>query len=147
MKTTTCALVIINKDGDILGCHGYGKPVENGFDLPKGCYDDTDKDHLATALRELKEEAGIVLLESEPIIDAGIHNHNSKKNIHIFIYRTEKFPDIESLHCTSYFTDIHGKEVPEVDYYKIISKDERMKYFYPVLHNKFEMIDEINDTI
>lgn len=46
MKTVTCAMVLINKDGDILGCHGTEKPIENGYDLPKGCRDDADKDDL-----------------------------------------------------------------------------------------------------
>ena len=146
MKTVTCALVMINKYGDILGCHAYGKRTENGYDFPKGCYDKEDDDHLTTALRELREEAGIILSKSEPIIDAGIHNHNSRKNIHIFIYQVKHFPDIEKLNCTSYFTDRHGREVPEMDGYKIISKKDRGKYFYHGLQNKFELIDKLNGT-
>lgn len=148
MKTVTCAMVLINKDGDILGCHGTEKPIENGYDLPKGCRDDADKDDLATAIRELQEETGIILLDKENVIDAGVHKHNAKKNIHIFIYRVKSFMnlfDLSKLNCTTYFEDKHGKTVPEMDGYRIISKGERSKYFYHVLQDKFELIDKINE--
>jgi len=149
MKITTCALVIINKDGDILACHGYGKPKENGYDFPKGCYDEnTDKDHLSTALRELKEETGIILNpcnDNISIIDAGIHPHTKHKDIHIFIYKTDTFPDINALKCTSFFIDKHGNQKPEMDYFSIIHKQDRNKYFYHVLQNKFQLIDNLNE--
>ena len=145
MKNVTCAIVIANKDGDILGCHGTNKPFENGYDFPKGCRDDSDANDLETALRELREEAGHVLTDEEKsqVIDGGIHHHNAKKNIHLFIHIVDKFPDLSQLKCTSYFTNERGREIPEVDGYKIIRKDEREKYFYHVLQDKFCIIDQI----
>lgn len=148
MKKTTCALVMINKYGDILGCHAYGKPQKNGYDFPKGCRDESDEDDLSAAIRELKEETGIILQDKNNVIDAGIHNHNAKKNIHIFIYQVNSFMnlfDLSTLNCTTYFEDRNGKEVPEMDGYKIISKKDREKYFYHGLQNKFELIDKINE--
>jgi len=146
MKIVTCALVIIDKYGNILGCHGTGKPTENGYDFPKGCAEQGEN-HLDAALRELMEETGIILSKSEPIIDAGIHSHNKRKDIHIFIYRIKQFPDIKTLNCTSYFLDRNGKEAPEMDSFKIISKNERKKLFYHGLQNKFELIDKINESL
>lgn len=146
MKTVTCALVIIDKYGNILGCHGTGKPQKNGYDFPKGCAEDGEN-HLDAALRELMEETGIILSKSEPIIDAGIHSHNKRKDIHIFIYRIKQFPDIKILNCTSYFIDRNGKETPEMDSFKIISKNERKELFYHGLQNKFELIDQINESL
>lgn len=147
MKNVTCAIVIINKDGDILGCHGTHKPKENGYDFPKGCRDESDENDLATALRELREEAGYTIPEKEKsrIIDGGVHSHNIKKNIHLFIYKVTKFPDLSKLKCTSYFKDRNGKDTPEVDEYKIIRKSDRQKYFYHVLQDKFPIIDKINE--
>ena len=150
MKNVTCAIVIVNKDGDILGCHGTNKPIANGYDFPKGCRDASDENDLETALRELREEAGHVLTDEEKskVIDGGIHSHNAKKNIHLFIHKVDKFPDLTKLKCTSYFTNERGREIPEIDGYKIIKKDEREKYFYNVLQNKFCIIDQIlNDDI
>ena len=146
MKTTTNAIVIINKTGDILGCHGYKKPQEGGYDFPKGQNEPAESDKDA-AIRELREEAGIILQYPEKLIDCGIYPHNSEKRIHIFLYQTENFPDISKLICVSFFTDSGGYKCPEVDGYKIIPKSEREKYFYKVLHNKFDMIDLWNGTL
>lgn len=143
MKTTTNAIVIINRAGDILGCHGYKKPQEEGYDFPKGCNEPGEAD-IDAAIRELKEEAGIRLQYPERLVDCGVHKHNSTKNIHIFLYQTENFPDLSKLICTSFFEDSGGNTCPEVDGYKIIKKEDRSKYFYKVLQNKFDLIDEKN---
>ena len=143
MKTTTNAIVIINKAGDILGCHGYKKPIEGGYDFPKGQNEPGEGDKDA-AIRELREEAGIILQYPERLIDCGVHPHNSEKNIHIFLYQTENFPPLDELVCSSFFIDSGGNKCPEIDGYKIIKKEDREKYFYKVLHNKFDIIDKYN---
>lgn len=140
-KLTTCAVVLINSNGDILGCHGYGKPKDYGYDFPKGCADVGEEDFEA-ALRELKEETGIIAFVEE-MIDCGIYKHNKEKNIHLFIVRTECFPSIDKLTCSTYF-ELYGKKFPEIDSYKIISKENR-HMFNKVLHNKFEIIDKFNE--
>lgn len=141
-KMMTCAVVIINKAGDILGCHGTQKPKDSGFDFPKGCADVGETD-LQAALMELKEETGIIM-SNEELIDCGVYKHNKKKNIHIFMCQTETFPLIECLKCSTYF-EWEGKQLPEVNGYEIIPKNERYK-FNNVLQNKFEIIDKINQT-
>lgn len=145
MKITTNAIVIIDKFGSILGCHGYKKPLEGGYDFPKGQNEqgETDRD---AALRELREEAGLELEFPETLIDCGIYKHNSEKNIHIFLYQVSEFPDLSSLRCDSYFIDSFGNTCPEIDGYKIILKPERTKYFYKVLQDKFDLIDSYNGT-
>ena len=144
MKKTTNAIVIVNKAGDILGCHGYKKPQENGYDFPKGQNEPGESD-IDAAIRELKEETGIILQFPERLIDCGTYKHNSEKNIHIFLYQTENFPDLSKLVCISFFKDSGGYNCPEVDGYKIIKKEDREKYFYKVLHNKFSIIDKENN--
>lgn len=145
-KEITCALVIINKDGDILGCRGTGKKFENSYDFPKGCHDKDDKDHLATACRELKEETGITMSikDIDSVIDCGIYPHNANKDIHIFLWQVSEFPDVKTLKCNSFFKTKTGKQYPEICGYKIIKKKERSKYFYRVLQDKFEIIDKYN---
>ena len=139
-KLMTCAVVIINKNGDILGCHGTGKPNGQGYDFPKGCADLGESD-LQAALRELKEETGIIM-SNEELIDCGVYKHNKEKNIHIFMCKTETFPMIEKLKCSTYF-EFKGEEFPEVDSYEIIPKSERYK-FNKVLLDKFKIIDSYN---
>jgi len=139
-KKVTAAVVIINKNGDILGCHGTNKPKDSGFDFPKGLVEDNESD-ISGALRELYEETGLVLHETD-LIDCGVHPHNKEKDIHIFLYRTDTMPDITKLVCNSFF-ELYGKQFPEVDFFEIISKENRHK-FNKVLQNKFSIIDEYN---
>ena len=136
----TAAVVIINRDGDILGCHGTGKPKDSGFDFPKGLVEPGETD-VQAAIRELLEETGQYAIEDD-LIDCGIHPHNKEKNIHIFIYPTFWFPEIKQLKCNSFF-ELKGKQYPEVDDYRIIKKDER-HLFNKVLQDKFEIIDVFN---
>ena len=140
-KKITAAVVIIDSEGNILACHGTGKPKDSGYDFPKGCIEEKEAD-IAAAVRELREETDIYLDDSYRLIDAGIHPHNKEKNIHLFIYKTNHFPPLEQLKCSTYF-ERYGKQFPEVDSYKIISKSER-GMFNKVLQNKFEIIDSFN---
>ena len=139
-KEVTCAVVICDKEGNILGCHGTGKPQDSGYDFPKGLAEDGEED-IDAAARELYEETGITL-PNEFLIDCGVHPHNKQKNIHIFLYKVPDFKNfkMDDLKCITYF-ELHGKHYPEVDGYKIISKEER-NMFNKVLWNKFTIIDE-----
>ena len=139
MKKTTCAVVIINKEGDILGCHSMGSVT---YDFPKGCVEPGESD-IDAAVRELKEEAGICV-DKETLIDCGIYNHNREKYIHIFIKQVSEFPNLNSLYCTTYF-ERYGKQFPEIDGYKVIKTEDR-NLFNRVLQNKFEIIDEFNQS-
>ena len=50
-KKITSAVVIIDSEGNILGCHGTGKPAGRGYDFPKGCVEEDEAD-IAAAIRE-----------------------------------------------------------------------------------------------
>ena len=146
MKKTTSAIVIINPDGDILACHGTGRPWTCGYDFPKGCVEAGEED-MDAAIRELKEETGLSLEElgrggREHLKDCGVHSHSKEKNIHIFLYKVDRFPSLEGLKCTTYF-EYKGCTLPEMNGYRILHPSERDK-FNKVLWNKFEMIDKIN---
>ena len=143
MKKITAAIVIIDKNGSILGCHGTGKPKDKGFDFPKGIVDEGETDFEA-ALRELGEETSIKIEDKENIIDCGVHHHNKEKDIHIFLYKVTDFPNIDELNCKSMFETKDGKLLPEVDFYEIISLKDRYKFNF-VLQNKFEIIDKYNN--
>lgn len=142
-KKITAAIVVIDSDGNILGCHGCGKKQNEGYDFPKGCVNEGETD-IQAACRELQEETDIYMLDYDKcrLIDAGIHPHNKEKNIHLFIFKTSYFPPVEQLKCSTYF-EYKGKKFPEIDGYKIISKDNR-SMFNKVLQNKFEIIDKFN---
>lgn len=129
---------MIDNDGNILGCHGTGKPKNYGFDFPKGEVEDGERD-IDAAIRELYEETGYVL-SRDNLIDIGVYPHNKKKDIHLFLCKMNELPRPTGLKCNSFF-EINGKQIPEVDFYEIISRGNRNK-FNMVLQNKFEIIDE-----
>lgn len=139
-------MVLIDKDGSILGCHGTGKPKDSGYDFPKGCVDDGET-HFEAALRELHEETNLTLdklvdngfIASDHITDLGVYRHNSTKNIHIYVCPVKNIP-FDELSCNSFF-ERNGKQYPEVDGYRMIGKDERFM-FNKVLWDKFCVIDE-----
>ncbi len=142
MKKTTAAVVIIDKDGNILAGHATGKPENTGYDFPKGCVE-PGEEHIAAAIRELREETGLNVIETD-LIDAGTYPHNREKNIHIFICKMNVLPNTATLKCTSYFETPDGKRLPEMNGFKIISKEER-GMFNKVLQNKFDIIDSYNE--
>lgn len=143
-KMITCAVVIINEDGDILAVHPTGNKKDKDYDLPKGCAEVNEFD-LFAAIRELKEETDIWILKDEyyKLIDLGVHPHNKKKDIHLFMYKVHSFPVLEQLKCTS-LCEKWGTHVPEINGYAIIKKNERYK-FMNVLQDKFELIDKFNE--
>lgn len=148
-KHITSACVLVNQQGDILACHATGRPKDRGWDFPKGMVKDDESDIFA-AMRELQEETDIWLYDphglwnkSFNMIDCGIHPHNKEKNIHIFIYPTFWFPELDQLKCNSFF-EYKEKHIPEVDDYMIIKKEDR-KLFNKVLQDKFNIIDKFNE--
>ncbi len=138
MKKITAAVVMIDSNGSILACHGTGKPKDYGFDFPKGEVDEGETD-IDAAIRELREETGYVL-SKDYLVDIGVYPHNKKKDIHLFLCKMEELPNPADLKCDSFF-ELNGRQIPEVDFYEIISRENRNK-FNMVLQNKFEIIDE-----
>lgn len=144
-QRVTAAIVMIDKDGNILACHATGRKENEGYDFPKGLVEPGETD-IEAARRELMEETDIHLLDYDMarIIDLGVFPHNKEKDIHIFFYKTTWFPDLSQLKCSTFF-ERNGKLIPEVNGYKIISKEER-HLFNKVLHNKFDIIDKYNEN-
>lgn len=130
-REISCAMIIQNKFGDILGCHCTGKEDDEyyTYDLPKG-HQKVGEEPIKAAIRECREETGIDLSNRiDDIIDLGVYDYTDEKVLHVF-YIYAKIPDIESLGCSTYFTDEGtGKEFPEIDGYRRIRADER-RYFF-----------------
>ncbi|MBM7553548.1 NUDIX domain-containing protein [Thalassobacillus pellis] len=123
MKKLSAGLVLT--DGEkFLGCHSTGNWF---YDLPKGEVD-SEEEPLASCIREAKEETGIDV-PSDELIDLGEFEYNQKKNLYLFVWKVEKLPSTERMHCTTYFTHYYtGKETPEVDGYKYIPFTESQQY-------------------
>lgn len=139
----TCGIILMNKDKAILAGHPTGKGFHKEcYDILKGCCDAGEED-IDCAIRELREESGIDLSDKkDKIIDLGIKHYNKTKDIHLFLYKVDKFPRLRSLTCNSYFP-LNGDMLPEMSGYKVISKKDRY-LFYRGLQIVFKDIKEIN---
>ncbi len=129
-KEISCALVIQNAVGEILGCHSTGKSwAKSTYDLPKGHLNETDKEAVDAAIRECKEETGWdVSSMKDEIVDLGEFKYTSYKNLHVF-YLSAEIPDLKTLHCDSTFTDAYGKQRPEVNGFAKIKPTELDWFF------------------
>lgn len=125
----SCALVIQNPEGEILGCHSTGKRWgPTTFDLPKG-HQDVGEDPLDTAIRECREETGLDFSDKKAdIVDLGTVDYISTKVLHIF-YLAAEIPDLDTLHCDSMFTDPWGRQRPEVNGFAKIKSNEKFMFF------------------
>jgi 8-oxo-dGTP pyrophosphatase MutT (NUDIX family) len=109
-KRLSCGIVIVNDASELLLCHVTG---HDHWDLPKGGAAD-DEIPLQTALRETREETGLVL-EASTLIDLGRLAYRSRKDLHLFAVRVPRF-DTGLLWCESRFDDdASGTRLPEMD--------------------------------
>jgi len=121
MKKLSCGFIIVDKKtGLYLGCIP-NKKQNDLCDLPKGAVE-PDESHLCCAMRELREETGIVLpTESDNAIgfmfeDLGVVPYLKDKDLHLFL--TEYDVNVDELKCVSMF-DWYGKMIPEMCGYKL----------------------------
>lgn len=121
----SCGLVLLNEDGDVLLAHAT---ETRHWDIPKGA-PDPGEDHRDTALRETREETGLVL-ESHALIELGRFPYRRDKELHLFAARLRRAEAaLEKLTCTSMFNSYHtGRLIPEMDAYRWATADEVPKY-------------------
>lgn len=108
IKTLSCGIILVNKKSEILLIHATS---QWHWDIPKGTKLPGETE-IQTAIRELKEETGIILTP-EALEDISYHEYNSHKDLWLFI---GKMPDInmDSLICSSKYM-LHGQLIPEAD--------------------------------
>lgn len=121
----SCGLVLLNEDGDVLLAHAT---ETRHWDIPKGA-PDPGEDHRDTALRETREETGLVL-DSHALIELGRFPYRRDKELHLFAARLRRAEAaLDTLTCTSMFNSYHtGRLIPEMDAYRWATADEVPKY-------------------
>jgi len=117
IKTMTCG-VLISDGTRLLICH-----PTNGkhWDIPKGRRDGPEMLGDA-AVRELREETGIVLSSSD-IKYIGVWDYKPTKTLALFSYRVIDMPDPSSCFCTSMF-EHDGQQIPEMDEWAVVTWEE-----------------------
>ncbi len=109
MKLVSCGIVIVNPAREVLLCHATGT---SHWDIPKGGIEPGETPR-ETALRETREEAGLIFEPAE-IDELGPFRYRRSKSLHLFAALTERF-DARRCRCSSHFVDHWGRDRPEMD--------------------------------
>ncbi len=108
----SCGVLLFNEHDQLLLAHATGN---RHWDVPKGLAD-PGEEPLTAALRETREETGIVL-DPAGWTDLGRHPYRPGKDLHLFARRVSTFEVIVGdCVCTSMFVHARsGKSLPEAD--------------------------------
>jgi 8-oxo-dGTP pyrophosphatase MutT (NUDIX family) len=138
-KVISCGIIITDGKKVLVG-----HATECGFqhDIPKGRHEYGEK-FIETAIRELKEETGLDVKECQ-LTNLGRFEYTQTKDLELFLWPLESLPDIKSLNCTSYFTNVKGKTVPEFDGYKLVSFSDLKKYLRKPMYKVFQKIFQLS---
>ena len=112
-KKLSCGVILVNELGEVLMIHATRQTF---WDIPKGTKKLEETESQA-ALRELKEETGIVLTDAD-LTDLSWHHYNMYKDLWLFAAKMPKV-EMDELKCSSTF--IHESvEYPEADDFQMI---------------------------
>lgn len=138
MKVLSCGFVIRDTNtGKLLACHPTGRKHSfNCYDISKG-HLENGENPLETAMRELKEETGLIIPKNIEIKDFGTFKYRPNKDLHLFF--VEMPIDVSRLKCTSEF-ELNGRFIKEMDSFKLV---DNIEYFFKSLQPIIKEI--IND--
>jgi 8-oxo-dGTP pyrophosphatase MutT (NUDIX family) len=115
-----CGVIVRRRGGELLLCHATGRDY---WDIPKGVLDPGETP-VEAALRELREEAGVELA-ADAVRDLGVHRYLARKDLHLFVVDPPR-PALttEGCRCSTTYRGRQGREIPEVDAYRWVMRDE-----------------------
>lgn len=145
MKELTYAVFIVKVIDDVNHLFMAHSTGNDFWDVPKGGAEEEDKETpVQSAIRELKEEAGVDFV-AEDLKDLGVFVYNNRKNMHVFLYTGNNYPLPSDCTCVSTFTCPYTKrEKPEVDAFKYVPFDEVPTHCAKSFNKVFEAFLKLN---
>lgn len=126
--SVSCGTLVVNPRRELLLCHVTGTAK---WDIPKGLRDPGETE-LGAALRELREETGLVF-EAAALRELGPFAYRSDKRLHLFMARCgAEFDNLAHLHCSTTFPHhVTGRQLPEMDGYRWARREELRALCWP----------------
>lgn len=114
----SCGVVLLDTGGRVFLAHATDT---SHWDIPKGQGEENEAP-IDAALRELREETGIVLAP-ERLRDLGRFTYRPQKDLHLFAARIEDGEvDLARCVCTSLFPSRRdGSPIPEMDGFRWVA--------------------------
>jgi 8-oxo-dGTP pyrophosphatase MutT (NUDIX family) len=125
-REVSCGVIVTDKKR-LVAIKPYGK--HNALDLPKGHREDGES-AITAAIRELQEETGLEV-DRKRLFSLGVFNYTSYKDLELFLLLMNPLPLPASLKCTSYFTDDHGRKVPEATGFELVAFND-VRFYTPL---------------
>jgi putative (di)nucleoside polyphosphate hydrolase len=124
----SCGTLVLDSAGRLLLCHVTGTAR---WDIPKGMQD-PGEETLAAAMREMREETGLVF-DAARFVDLGRFAYRRDKCLHLYKLEVgDELPDLGHLVCTSYFPHhVHGRPTPEMDGFRWATRNEIARLCWP----------------
>ncbi|MGI4982337.1 MAG: NUDIX hydrolase [Janthinobacterium lividum] len=134
-KPFSAGVVLFNERGEILLCHAT---ETRHWDIPKGMGDPGETPR-ETALREMREETGIVLAAAR-LSDLGKFDYRPDKGLHLFGVRTAAGEiDPARCVCVSLFPSLRdGRAIPEMDAFQWVAPADVARFASHSLGRMFE---------
>jgi 8-oxo-dGTP pyrophosphatase MutT (NUDIX family) len=126
--TVSCGTLVLDSAGRLLLCHVTGTAA---WDIPKGMQDPGETT-LESAMRELREEAGITF-EPSRFQDLGQFDYRRDKRLHLYrVEAGDELGDLSQLACSSFFPHhATGLQTPEMDGFRWAGRDEVRRLCWP----------------
>ena len=132
MKENCACGFIVEEPRGFLLCHPTN--LGNRWDFPKG-WAEKGEDHFQAAVRELKEETGLIVsltdntiyvveekrFKIESIVDLGQHPYQSHRDLHLFHMIVDHI-DNKRLFCESMVKNPKGPDYPEMDAFVVFPR-------------------------
>jgi putative (di)nucleoside polyphosphate hydrolase len=124
----SCGTLVLNSAGALLLCHVTNTAK---WDIPKGMQDPGEST-LQAAMRELREEAGVVF-EATRFEDLGGFAYRPDKRLHLYLVRAgDELGDLRRLVCTSFFPHpVSGQPTPEADGFRWAAREQVARLCWP----------------
>ncbi|WP_169444496.1 NUDIX hydrolase [Massilia niastensis] len=124
----SCGTLVVNPRRELLVCHVTDTAK---WDIPKGLRDPGETE-LEAAMREMREEAGLVF-EAGRFRDLGPFDYRRDKRLHLFLVESgDSLDSLAHLHCSSYFPHhVTGEPTPEMDGFRWARRDQVAALCWP----------------